>query len=201
MRSNRGYPFNHLSGVTAIRFDRLRPILAFLSALGCFGILGTMSDLPDCAAAEGSSTQRPNIVLIIPDDLTYRDLGLMGNRLVKTPHLDRLADRSARYPHGYVPTSVCSPSLATLLTGLYPHQHGIHYNHPPPGNAAFNRMASAAEYERIRSQGFELIRSVPTLPRVLAANGYRCLQTGKFWEGHFRNAGFTDGMTLFKASS
>jgi uncharacterized sulfatase len=125
----------------------------------------------------------------------------MGNALVKTPHLDKLAAQSARYPNGYVPTSVCSPSLATLLTGLYPHQHGIHYNHPPPGNSAFNKMTSAAEYERVRGRSFYLIQSVPTLPRVLAQNGYRCLQTGKYWEGHYRNAGFTDGMTLFKADA
>lgn len=149
----------------------------------------------------GSAAPRPNVVLIIPDDQTYRDFGFMGNARVKTPHLDRLAAQSARFPNGYVPTSVCSPSLATLLTGRYPHQHGIHYNHPPPGNAAFNRMNTAAEYERVRGRSFYLIRSAPTLPRLLAREGYRCFQTGKFWEGHFSNAGFTDGMTVFKASA
>ncbi|MDA7916174.1 sulfatase-like hydrolase/transferase, partial [Verrucomicrobia bacterium] len=112
--------------------------------------------------------------------------------------LDQLASQSARFVNGYVPTSVCSPSLATLLTGLYPHQHGIHYNHPPPGNSAFNKMISRSRYEDVRSKGFELIRSQPTLPRVLAEQGYRCLQTGKFWEGHYSNAGFTDGMTRFQ---
>lgn len=121
----------------------------------------------------------------------------MGNAQVKTPHIDALAARSARYPNGYVPTSVCSPSLATLLTGLYPHEHGIHYNHPPPGNAAFTKMPRA-EYEDKRSESFRLIRSVDTLPRLLAERGYRCLQTGKFWEGHYGNAGFTEGMTVFE---
>lgn len=145
-----------------------------------------------------SAAPRPNVVMIISDDQTYRDFGFMGNEHVRTPHLDRLAAQSARYPNGYVPTSVCSPSLATMLTGLYPHQHGIHYNHPPPGNSAFNKMKSRAEYERVRSRAFSLIRSQPTLPRVLAREGYRCLQTGKFWEGHYRNAGFTDGMTIFE---
>jgi len=144
------------------------------------------------------ASEKPNIVMIIADDQTYRDFGFMGNSQVQTPNIDRLASRSARYVNGYVPTSVCSPSLATLLTGLYPHQHGIHYNHPPPGNSAFDRMTSRKEYERIRSQGFELIRSVDTLPRLLAHAGYRCLQTGKFWEGHFRNGGFTEGMTVFE---
>ncbi|MFK5923091.1 MAG: sulfatase-like hydrolase/transferase [Verrucomicrobiota bacterium] len=145
-----------------------------------------------------AASEKPNIVMIIADDQTYRDFGFMGNAQVQTPHIDRLASQSARYVNGYVPTSVCSPSLATLLTGLYPHQHGIHYNHPPPGNSAFNRMTSRSEYERVRSRGFELIQSVDTLPRLLAGEGYRCMQTGKFWEGHYRNAGFTEGMTIFK---
>lgn len=145
-----------------------------------------------------AASDKPNIVMIIADDQTYRDFGFMGSGQVQTPHIDRLASQSARYVNGYVPTSVCSPSLATLLTGLYPHQHGIHYNHPPPGNPAFNRMTSRSEYERIRSHGFELIRSADTLPRLLAGEGYRCLQTGKFWEGHYRNAGFTEGMTIFE---
>lgn len=142
--------------------------------------------------------QPPNIVLIISDDQCYRDFGFMGNESVHTPHLDELAAGATRFPNGYVPSSVCSPSLATLLTGLYPHQHHIHYNHPPPGNSAFNRMESRAEYERIRSRSFARIRTVATLPRLLSESRYRSLQTGKFWEGHYRNAGFTHGMTLFQ---
>jgi uncharacterized sulfatase len=141
----------------------------------------------------------PNVVLIISDDQAYRDFGFMGNDVVQTPHLDRLAAKSARFVNGYVPSSVCSPSLATLLTGLYPHQHGIHYNHPPPGNGAMNRMTSAEQYRRIRSRSFERIRRVPTVPRLLSERrGYVSLQTGKFWEGHYANAGFTHGMTVFE---
>jgi len=141
---------------------------------------------------------RPNVVMIISDDQAFRDFGFMGNAKVQTPHLDRLASQSARFPNGYVPTSVCSPSLATLLTGLYPHQHEIHYNHPPPGNSAFNKMKSREVYEAARRPSFDLIRNQWTLPRALAEEGYRCLQTGKFWEGHYTNAGFTDGMTRFQ---
>jgi len=142
---------------------------------------------------------RPNVVLIISDDQAWRDFGFMGSEEAQTPHLDRLASLSARYVNGYVPTSVCSPSLASLLTGLYPHQHGIHFNHPPPGNSGFNRMRSEEEYLRARGRSWYLIRSVPALPRVLAGEGFRCLQTGKFWEGHYTNAGFTDGMTIMRA--
>ena len=143
--------------------------------------------------------KRPNVVMIISDDQTYRDFGFMGSTDAKTPHIDRLASLSARYVNGYVPTSVCSPSLASMLTGLYPHQSGIHYNHPPPGNRGFNQMTSVKDYRRIRGESYYLIKSAQTLPRVLAQEGYRCLQTGKFWEGHYANAGFTDGMTIMEA--
>jgi arylsulfatase A len=146
----------------------------------------------------GATAERPNVVMIISDDQTYRDFGFMGSKEVQTPHLDRLASQSARYVNGYVPTSVCSPSLASMLTGLYPHQNGIHYNHPPPGNGRFNKMRSVDEYVRVRSESFYLIKTARTLPRVLANEGYRCLQTGKFWEGHYANAGFTDGMTILE---
>jgi arylsulfatase A len=154
-----------------------------------------------CSAPSGSppAAERPNVVLIISDDQAYGDFGFMGNRLVQTPNLDRLAAQSARYLNGYVPSSVCSPSLATILTGLYPHQNGIHYNHPPPGNAAFNAMNSIEQYVGVRSRSFYLIRSAATLPRLLGGRGgYLSLQTGKFWEGHFSNAGFSHGMTVFE---
>ncbi|MDZ4850196.1 MAG: sulfatase-like hydrolase/transferase [Pirellulaceae bacterium] len=140
----------------------------------------------------------PNIVYIIADDMTYRDYGFMGSHDALTPNLDRLASQSAAFVNGYVPTSLCSPSLAVLLTGRYPHQSGLHYNHPPPGNAGFNRMQNRTEYEAARSVAFEWIRQQPTLPRTLGALGYRSFQTGKFWEGHYSNAGFSDGMTVFE---
>ena len=146
----------------------------------------------------GNLAASPNIIYIIPDDHTFRDFGFMGSKDALTPNIDRLAERSARFVNGYVPSSLCSPSLAVMLTGLYPHQSGLHYNHPPPGNSAFNRMNSVAEYEAARSPVFKIIRKLPTLPRVLGERDYLSLQTGKFWEGHYSNAGFSDGMTIFK---
>ena len=83
-----------------------------------------------------------------------------------TPHIDRLAGRSARYLHGYVPSSVCRPSLATLLTGLYPHEHGIHFNHPPPGNSRLNQMASR-EYYAARAEAERLSGEAQPLRALL----------------------------------
>ncbi len=150
-----------------------------------------------CCFAEELFAKPPNVVMIIADDQAYSDFGFMGNRQVQTPQLDKLAAQSARFVNGYVPSSVCRPSLVTLLTGLCPHQHGVHYNHPPPGFAKLTRSPDIdkQKFDELREWGTLFIRRVPTLPRVLAAQGYRCLQTGKYWEGHWRNAGFTEGMT------
>ncbi len=148
-----------------------------------------------------AAADRPNVLMILADDQAYRDFGFMGNDLVHTPNIDRLAETSARYPNGYVPMSVCRPSLATLLTGLYPHQHGIHFNHPPPGLSVMRKTMTAAQYEQTRATTDYLIKSVPALPRILARHGYACLQTGKHWEGSYRTAGFTQGMTLGKPAS
>lgn len=146
------------------------------------------------------TSKRPNIVLIVADDQAWTDFGFMGNTRVHTPHLDRLAARSVKFSNGYVPSSVCRPSLVSLLTGLYPHQHGVHFNHGPPGNAGYNAMSSVEQYRRTREREFALIGQQKTLPGLLSNQaGYRCLQTGKFWEGHWRNGGFTEGMTTFTA--
>ncbi len=153
-----------------------------------------------CRIDPASGSERPNVVLILADDQSYRDFGFMGNDLVHTPHLDELARTSARYPNGYTPMSVCRPSLATLLTGLYPHQHGIHFNHPPPGLRAM-RDLTGEQYRQTRATTDVMITRVPTLPRILARHGYACLQTGKHWEGSYKTAGFTDGMTLAKPST
>ena len=146
---------------------------------------------PQCARPG----ERPNVVLILADDQSYRDFGFMGNDVVHTPNIDRLAAASAMYPNGYVSMSVCRPTLATLLTGLYPHQHGIHFNHPPPGLRAMRKM-TGDEYRATRAKADYLIENVATLPRILRQHGYACLQTGKHWEGRFQTAGFTEGMTL-----
>ena len=90
--------------------------------------------------------------------------------------------------------SLCRASLATLLTGLYPHQHGIHFNHPPPGYGKMRDM-TAERYRATRAVADGFIQRAPALPAILTQRGYASLQTGKYWEGHYANAGFTHGMT------
>jgi uncharacterized sulfatase len=148
--------------------QRLRYLLASVFFLG--------------TAVSVTAAERPNVVMIVADDQGWMDFSFMGSKIVETPHLDKLAAESAVFPNGYVPTSLCRASLATLLTGLYGHQHKICCNDPPKG------------VDRAAMHPF--IRQAPTIPRLLNGAGYRSFQTGKFWEGHYRNGGFTEGMTI-----
>jgi uncharacterized sulfatase len=147
----------------------------FLAATGAGVIFGA----PLLAAPLQRKT--PNVVMIVSDDQGWIDFGFMGHKVIQTPRLDALAKESALFPYGYVPTSLCRASLATLLTGLYPFQHHICCNDPPAG------------VDRTAMHPF--IKNAPAIPRLLGEAGYRSLQTGKFWEGHFSNAGFTHGQT------
>jgi uncharacterized sulfatase len=137
----------------------------------------------------------PNIVLIFSDDHNWRDYSFTGeNPWVTTPNLDQLAAEGVMIRRGYVPTSLCRPSLAALFTGLHAVRTGITGNDPAPtGSRLRNELAQS-----ILRRGVEVHA---TLPRLLGELGYRSLQTGKWWEGDFRRAGFTDGATADRHKS
>lgn len=141
----------------------------------------------------------PNIVLIISDDQAWNDYGFMGHEHIETPNLDRLARESLTFTRGYVPDSLCRPSLATIVTGLYPHQHGIVGNDPPPPEDLAGRSKAEQRRDpRYLQRRIEYIRHidrVPNLANLLKAHGTLSHQSGKWWEGSFRRGGFTDGMT------
>lgn len=134
----------------------------------------------------------PNIVMILSDDQAWNDYSFMGHEIIQTPSLDKLAAQGVTFKRGYVPTSLCRPSLVTIATGLYAHQHGITGNDPSrelPGGK------KGEQYHQQRAQIISKIDAVDTLPQLLKAKGYRSLQTGKWWEGSFARGGFDEGMT------
>ena len=146
-------------------------------------------------ARTGRSADQPNILLLLSDDQAWTDYGFMGHDTIRTPHLDKLASQSAVFPRGYVPSSLCRPSLATLITGLYPHQHRISGNDPVFQAKRGVQKYKSEEYRRLNQRLIAHIEEHPTLPRLLGAEGYQSLQTGKWWEGHYSRGGFTAGMT------
>jgi len=109
------------------------------------------------------TTRKPNVVLILNDDMGYSDIGCYGGE-VETPNLDRLAANGLRFSSFYN-TARCSPSRASMLTGLHPHQTGVGiltYDSGPEGYAG------------------NLNQRCVTIPQVLKANGYRTYMSGKW---------------------
>ncbi len=161
------------------------------SAIILTGLLG----LPSHARADDDK-RPPNVVLIIADDMAWTDYGFMGHPHIRTPRLDRLAGQSATFRRGYATTSLCSPSLASILTGRYPHQHTITGNDPPLPPGMDERAARRdPRFLAGRQEMIKAFDTMPTLPRLLAPKGYLSFQAGKWWGGSYQRGGFSHGMT------
>ena len=175
--------------ISFARVKTLLPVVMLIATLLSAAVLPATSA---CAAS-------PNIVLILSDDQHWGDYGCMGHPHLRTPALDRLARESLVFPRGYVPSSLCCPSLASLITGRYPHEHLVVGNDPPePAGLSRQSPAGMAAFERGREQMTRHLEAWPTLPLLLGKHGYRSLQTGKWWQGDFRRGGFDEGMTTGK---
>jgi len=87
-----------------------------------------------------------------------------------------------------VTSGLCLPSLATLTTGMYPHQHTFEPVERPI-------VPPEEHYWRSREKRIQYFRQAATLPRILGQHGYVSFQAGKWWEGSYEDGGFTHGMT------
>ena len=100
--------------------SKLITIAAGVSCAACFSL--------SAQAAPGAA--RPNVLIMLADDLGYADLGVQGCTDVPTPNLDSIAKNGVRFTSGYVSAPVCSPSRAGLITGRYQTRFGHELNHP-----------------------------------------------------------------------
>ncbi len=148
-------------------------------------ILAVLSALFFYSVAAQTAASKPNIVLILSDDQAWTDYGFMEHPVVQTPHLDRLARRSLLCERGYVAAPLCRPSLASIVTGLYPFQHEI------TGNDVDGRNQRAVLDVPLRVS----FHKHPSFIKLLTDNGYLAHQSGKWWEGSWKDGGFTHGMT------
>lgn len=98
---------------------------------------------------QAGSGRRPNVVFILTDDQRWDQLSCEGHPFLKTPHLDRLAAEGARFANMFVTTSLCSPSRASFLSGLYAHSHGVvnNFTDYPAELPSFPRTLQEAGYE------------------------------------------------------
>ena len=136
----------------------------------------------DTIDAQSAEPSPPNVVVLISDDQGFEDYGFMGHDIIETPRLDKLASESLVFRRGYVTTALCCPSLATMLTGQYPHEHRRTGNDPLKDTG-----------KRV-SEWIDYFGKQPQLPALLRDAGYLTLHTGKYWHGDPVVSGFTDSM-------
>jgi len=128
------------------------------------------------ATAAAQTPKKRNIVFILSDDHRYDAMSCAGHPWLQTPNLDRLAAGGAHFQNAFVTSSLCSPSRASILTGLYMHAHKVQDNFSP------------------------LNAALPTFPSILQKEGYR---TGFFGKWHMggdsdeRRPGFDDWYSFF----
>ncbi len=144
--------------------------------------------LPTPGRASESPAQRPNVVFILADDLGWRDLGCYGSTFHKTPNLDTLARRGMRFTQAYAANPLCSPTRASIMTGLWPARIGItapvcHLKEeifeerlqetgPPTAKALVAQSATRLKQEYV------------TLAEALKEAGYATGHFGKWHLGH-----------------
>ena len=105
----------------------LRRFQSTLSIALCLAVA-----LPCASSAQAEAdTVRPNIILVIADDVSWNDIGAYGHPTIRTPVLDDLAANGMRFDNAYLTASSCSPSRASILTGRYPHNTDAEQLHWP----------------------------------------------------------------------
>src|SRR5947208_672572 len=133
-----------------------------MSRAECFSVLLTMGWF--IAASQGAEPARPNVVLILADDLGYADVGVYGAKGFATPHIDRLAREGIRFTDFHVAQGVCSASRAALMTGCYPNRVGI--------------TGALEPWDK-----FGLSENELTLPQMMKQRGYATGMVGKWHLG------------------
>ena len=114
-------------------------------------------------ALPARAADKPNIIIVLADDMSWHDAGCYGNTDIQTPHIDKLAKQGMRFTHAFTATAMCAPTRQQLYTGVFPVRNGAYPNH-------------SGVYPGTKS-----------LPHHLQALGYRVALLGKT---HFKPAAF-----------
>ncbi|MEO6809809.1 MAG: sulfatase, partial [Isosphaeraceae bacterium] len=130
---------------------------------------------PAWALARADEPSKPNIVLILTDDMGWTDLGCFGSTFYETPNIDRLATQGMKFTNAYAACTVCSPTRASILTGEYPGR--LHITDWIAGhNRPFAKL-------KLPAWTMELSPEISNIARVLKGVGYTSASIGKWHLG------------------
>ncbi|MHC4540316.1 MAG: sulfatase family protein [Planctomycetota bacterium] len=147
---------------------RRRQFLKLLGAGAAASVWTSLAPVADSRA--GASQAKPNVIVILTDDIGYGDLACYGNRFTKTPTLDRFAREGVKFTHCYAASPNCSPARAGLLTGRMPYRAGMY------------DIMGAASPRTLRE-------SEITIAELLKRVGYDTFHAGKWHLSHARKEG------------
>jgi N-acetylglucosamine-6-sulfatase len=131
----------------------------FLSTAAATGAALPFMPILNAHNAKAAQAQKRDIIFILIDDMRFDSMSCMNHPFLKTPNLDQFVANGVMFNHGYVTTSLCSPSRASILSGQYAHTHGVMNNYTP------------------------LPKDTPTFPQILQQNGYETAFIGKWHMG------------------
>jgi arylsulfatase A-like enzyme len=133
--------------------------IAIVILAACFAAFIARSAAAAEPAGSPRAARRPNVLFIVTDDQRWDCVSLNPRSIIATPHTDRLGHEGVYFPNHFCTTSLCSPSRASMLSGLYAHAHGV--------------VNNFTEYPD----------DMPTWPRALQAAGYETAYIGKYHMG------------------
>ncbi len=174
---------------------------SFLSASGGLGLLGSASAAGQSSARAGSgrdpagNQDPPNFLFILLDKCRRDAIGTYGRSDVHTPNIDQLAADGIRFDNCYAPQPLCGPCRASILTGKYPHEHGMRKNTYPYVPSGSNNVYQEPIPDPFADPRFDLWDN---FPHFLNNAGYRTAHIGKWHLGE-RNPGFFDVWKSFNS--
>ncbi len=140
------------------------------------------------AAIAADTSRRPNVIVILMDDMGWRDVGFMGNRFVETPHIDRLAKNGLVFTQAYASAPNCAPTRACLISGQYTPRHGIYTVVDP-------RQLPGSPWHKLQAveSKSELDANSVTVAETLQSGGYTTAFFGMWNLGRGRSGPVTPG--------